>query len=75
MKHNGYNEVFGTNVSISSVDDEGDGGDRRIIDIPKPGAYNTFDLPKKSKKKKPKDKYSLKYIESLSFKSWLNETN
>jgi hypothetical protein len=74
MKPYEYKEVFGSNVAISSVDDEGDGGDRRIIDMPKPGAFKTYDMStKKSKNKKTKDKYSSKYYES--FKVWLENIN
>ena len=53
-------EIYGANVAISQIDDEGDGGDRRIRDMNKPGAFPTHQLPKKAKKPK-KDKIYNKF--------------
>ena len=53
-------EIYGTNVALSQIDDEGDGGDRRIRDMIKPGAFPTHQLPVKAKKTK-KDKIYHKF--------------
>ena len=47
-------EIHGTNLAISSVDDEGDGGDQQMKTLLKPGALQTYNLQKTKKKSKAK---------------------